>query len=47
MYRDPDEDIRIVVEGELGDGIGLEDVFSEFEREPIGCASIARCTEHA
>ena len=37
-----DTDIRVVVEGELGDGVALEDVFSEFERTPIGCASIGQ-----
>ena len=40
--RSFDEDIRRVVEGELGDGVALEDVFSEFDREPIGCASIGQ-----
>ena len=37
--RDMD-DIRSVVEGELGQKI--EDIFSEFEPEPIGCASIGQ-----
>ena len=40
--RDFDTDIRVVVEGELGDGVVLEDVFSEFDRTPIGCASIGQ-----
>ena len=36
------DDIRAVIEGELGEGRKLEDVFENFNETPIGCASIGQ-----